>query len=416
MKGIFKTTLLALTVGTVGLVGCSNPETPAATGSETGTDTSADTAAATSNMPVQGVTDTEILLGGANDLSGPFAGFGNPAVAGANMYFDEVNAAGGVNGRKIRYIVEDHSYQVPKAVQAANKLVSRDKVFGMLMSLGTPHNLASFPIMDRANVPNIMPITFAKPMQEEGPLNRRYTMGSTYYDSMKLGMDYLIAENDIKNLCVMYIPSDYGEETNAAAKDIADSNPNVTLVQSSSHRPDETDFAGAIAKLKEANCELIGLSLTIRGAITAVGTANAMGWTDVKFIAPATGFHPAVAEAPGGASEGLYAVSYYNDLALRADEPETKAFVEKYKKVTGEDVSAGAILGYVSAKITVEGLKAAGKDLNADTFNTGMETVKFVDGITGSSIAITPESHVAFNDVYLSQVQGGKWKTVKQLK
>ncbi|WP_201554805.1 ABC transporter substrate-binding protein [Psychrobacter sp. 72-O-c] len=410
MKWTFKTTLMALTVGTMGLVGCSDPETTAATGADT------ETAASTSDIPVQGVTDTEIVLGGANDLSGPFAGFGNPAVAAANMYFDEVNAAGGVNGRMIRYIVEDHSYQVPKAVQSANKLVSRDKIFAMLMSLGTPHNLASFPIMDRANVPSVMPITFARPMQEEGPLNRRYTIASTYYDSMKLGIEYLIAQHDISNLCVMYIPSDYGEETNEAVKDISDSNPNVTLVQASSHRPDETDFSGAIAKLKDADCDLIALSLTIRGAITAVGTANAMGWDDVKFIAPATGFHPAVAAAPGGASEGLYAVSYYNDLALRADEPETKAFVEKFKKATGEDVSAGAIIGYLAARITVDGLEAAGSDLNADTFNTGLETVSFVDGVTGSTVAITPETHVAINDVYLSQVQNGAWKTVTQLK
>ncbi len=414
MKGTFKMTLMALTVGAMGLAGCNKPETAATPATET--ETTTQTTASTSDVPVQGVTDTEILLGSANDLSGPFAGFGNPSVAGANMYFDEVNAAGGVNGRKIRFIVEDHSYQVPKAVQAANKLVSRDKVFAMLMSLGTPHNLASFPIMDRANVPSVLPITFARPMQSEGPMNRRYTLGSTYYDSMKMGMEYLIAENNIKNVCVMYIPSDYGEETNEAAKDIADSNPNVTLVQASSHRPDETDFSGAIAKLRDAKCELIGLSLTVRGAITAVGTANAMGWTDVKFIAPATGFHPAVAEAPGGASEGLYAVSYYNDLALRANEPETKAFMEKYKATTGEDVSAGAILGYLAAKITVEGLTAAGKDLNADTFNAGLEKVSFVDGITGSTVAITPESHVAINDVYLSQVQSGAWKTVKQLK
>ena len=412
MKWTFKTTLLALTVGTMGLVGCSDPETTAATG----TDTEAATSTSTSDMPVQGVTDTEIILGGANDLSGPFAGFGNPAVAAANMYFDEVNAAGGVNGRKIRYIVEDHSYQVPKAVQSANKLVSRDKVFAMLMSLGTPHNLASFPIMDRANVPSIMPLTFARAMQEEGDFNRRYTAGSTYYDSIKLGMEYLITENKVSNLCVMYIPSDYGEETNEAAKDISDSNPNVTLVQSSSHRPDETDFAGAMAKLKDAKCELIALSLTIRGAITAVGTANAMGWSDVKFIAPVTGFHPAVAVAPGGASEGLYSVSYYNDLALRANEPETKAWVEKFEKATGEEVSAGAILGYLAAKVTVDGLTAAGPDLNADTFNKGLETVSFVDGVTGSTVAITPESHVAINDIYLSQVQNGQWKTVTQLK
>jgi len=409
MKWTVKTTLMALTV-TVGLVGCSDPKTTEATGTDTETTTS------TSDIPVQGVTDTEIILGSANDLSGPFAGFGNPAVAGANMYFDEVNAAGGVNGRTIRYIVEDHSYQVPKAVQAANKLVSRDKVFAMLMSLGTPHNLASFPIMDRANVPSVMPLTFARAMQEEGDFDRRYTAGSTYYDSIKLGMENLIAENNVTNLCVMYIPSDYGEETNEAAMDITNNNPNVSLVEASSHRPDETDFSGAIAKLKDSDCELVALSLTIRGAITAVGTANAMGWDDVKFIAPVTGFHPAVAEAPGGASEGLYAVSYYNDLDLRADEPETKAWVEKYEATTGEDVSAGAILGYLSAKVTVEGLKAAGTDLNADTFNSGLETVSFVDGITGSTVAITPESHVAINDIYLSQVQDGQWKTVTQLK
>ncbi len=407
MRGTFKTTLLALTV-TLGLVGCSDPETTATTG--------ADTATANSDIPVQGVTDTEILLGSANDLSGPFAGFGNPAVAGANMYFDEVNAAGGVNGRMIRYIVEDHSYQVPKAVQAANKLVSRDKVFAMLMSLGTPHNLASFPIMDRANVPSVMPLTFARAMIKEGPFDRRYMSGSTYYDSIKLGMENLIAQNDINNLCVMYIPSDYGEETNEAAKDISDSNPNVTLVMASSHRPDETDFSGAMAKLRDSDCDLVALSLTIRGAITAVGTANAMGWNDVKFIAPVTGFHPAVAEAPGGASQGLYAVSYYNDLSLRENEPATKAWMDKYENATGEDVSAGAILGYLSAKVTVEGLKAAGADLNADTFNTGMETVSFVDDITGSTVAITPDSHVAINDIYLSQVQNGQWKTVTQLK
>lgn len=90
--------------------------------------------------------------------------------------------------------------------------------------------------------------------------------------------------------------------------------------------------------------------------------------------------------------------------------------MEKYEAATGENVSAGAILGYLSAKVTVEDLKAAVPELNADTFNTGLETVSFIDPITGSTVAITPESHVAINDIYLSQVQNGQWKTVTQLK
>jgi branched-chain amino acid transport system substrate-binding protein len=64
---------------------------------------------------VRGVTDTEIRIGGVHDLSGVFAAVSTPAVNGANMYFDMVNEAGGVHGRQIRYIVEDHGYQLPRA-------------------------------------------------------------------------------------------------------------------------------------------------------------------------------------------------------------------------------------------------------------------------------------------------------------
>lgn len=93
----------------------------------------------------QGVSDTEVVIGSHNDLSGPFAAFGVPATKAAQLYFEEINAAGGVHGRKIRFVVEDHGYQVPKAVQAVNKLVNRDKVFAMLLSLRRFINVRSNP-------------------------------------------------------------------------------------------------------------------------------------------------------------------------------------------------------------------------------------------------------------------------------
>ena len=68
----------------------------------------------------QGITDTEILIGSNNDLSGPFAAFGAPATKASQLVFDEVNDAGGIHGRKIRFIVEDHAYQMPKAIQGMN--------------------------------------------------------------------------------------------------------------------------------------------------------------------------------------------------------------------------------------------------------------------------------------------------------
>ena len=91
---------------------------------------------------VRGVTDTEIILGMHTDLSGSIAILGVDGANGTRMRFEEANEAGGIHGRKIRLIVEDSQYQVPKAIQAANKLINRDKIFAMVMAIGTPTNNA----------------------------------------------------------------------------------------------------------------------------------------------------------------------------------------------------------------------------------------------------------------------------------
>src|SRR5262245_56922706 len=77
----------------------------------------------------RGVTPGEVVFGMHTDLSGVGATYGVSSSNAARMRFDDVNETGGVAGRKIKLIVEDHGYQVPKAVQACNKLINRDKVF-----------------------------------------------------------------------------------------------------------------------------------------------------------------------------------------------------------------------------------------------------------------------------------------------
>ena len=77
----------------------------------------------------RGVSKNQIVVGTHTALSGPVAGWGIDATNGVRMRFDEANEAGGIYGRKIKYIVEDSQYRVPIAVQKANKLVNRDKAF-----------------------------------------------------------------------------------------------------------------------------------------------------------------------------------------------------------------------------------------------------------------------------------------------
>ena len=109
----------------------------------------------------QGVSKDEITLGSIQDLSGPLAGFGKQARLGMMLAVDEINETGGINGRKIKLLVEDSGYDPKKAVLAAQKLVNQDKIFMMMGHLGTAQNLAAMPVQFEKNVINFFPTTAA---------------------------------------------------------------------------------------------------------------------------------------------------------------------------------------------------------------------------------------------------------------
>ncbi|SDC04687.1 ABC transporter substrate-binding protein [Ruegeria marina] len=374
---------------------------------------SALTAAATlANAQAQGVTDDEIVIGAVNDLSGIFAAVGVPATKGANVYFDKVNAAGGVHGRKIRYVVEDHGYQMPRAMQGFNKLLNRDKVFAMMQNLGTPMNLAGFKLIDPMGIPNIAPLSAARQMIQD-PMHNKFTSFSSYFDQSRVGVKYLAGAFGAKNVCTMYLPTDFGEEilegTKAGVEEAG-----LTFAAETTHKPDETDFVGSLSKLKDAGCEIVTIALGVRQAITIVGTAKKMGLTDMKFMGTSASFLTVVAQVPGGVTEGFYAAASWQDLWARAEEPVVKAFIEEYKAATGEDPQGFAMLGYAAAKQMVMALEAAGPDLTQESFIAAMETLDYQDDLVGNHIDYGPDDHQGANSVYVFVVENGGWKNIHE--
>jgi branched-chain amino acid transport system substrate-binding protein len=109
----------------------------------------------------QGVTKDEILIGSIQDLSGPLAGYGKQLRFGMMLRVDEINEQGGINGRKLKLLVEDDGYDPKKAVLAAQKLVNQDKIFIMAGHLGTAQNLAAMPVQFEKNIINFFPVTAA---------------------------------------------------------------------------------------------------------------------------------------------------------------------------------------------------------------------------------------------------------------
>ena len=353
-----------------------------------------------------GVTPTEVVFGTHTDLSGVAATYGISSSNGVIMKFDEVNAAGGIYGRKLKLIVEDAGYQVPKAVQACNKLIQRDKVFAFIAAIGTPMNNACFKDQLAANIPSLFPITAARSMYE--PFNRlKFYAAASYVDQVRSGINYLVKEKGKKNVCVMYQDTDFGKEILEGAKEQTEKL-KIKIVETATHKPTDQDFTASLTKLKAANCDLIVMGTIVRDTIIPYTAARKSGWTDVTFLGSSATYDAAVGAAPG--MDGFYGMGLTDMLYADSDLPAVRKFYADYKAKFGKDPNVGAIYGYVGADLTVQGLKNAGKDLTLDSFIKGMEAIKDSKDLFGGPPAtFGPNIRQGANASFVAEVKNGKW-------
>jgi branched-chain amino acid transport system substrate-binding protein len=359
---------------------------------------------------VRGVTDNEILIGTYTDLSGVTAMWGVNNSNAWRMVFDDVNAAGGINGRKIKYIVEDNQYQIPRSVQAANKLINRDGVFIMVANGGTPMNNATMPDQLAKGVPNVFPLTSARSMYE--PLHHlKFGLASSYYDQIRAGVKLFVEQRGKKTICAMSEDTDFGRDVMDGARDQLKAM-NVKLAAETLHKPTDTDFSASVARLRDANCDLIVVGGIVRDTVQIISAVRKTGW-NVDMLGQAASYDEAVATVPGGATEGFYSMTPVLFVAASDSSPAVTKFAEAYKKEFGKEPNFAAQIGYTGAQLVVQALKNAGKDLTADSFVSGMESIKDWHDIFGSpAMSFSSTKHQGSNESFLCVVKDGHWVPV----
>jgi branched-chain amino acid transport system substrate-binding protein len=358
----------------------------------------------------RGVTDNEIIVGTHTDLSGVTASWGVNNSNAYRMAFDEQNAKGGINGRKIKYIVEDSQYQVPRAVQAANKLINRDHVFLMVANGGTPMNNAVMPEQLEKGVPNMFPLTSARSMYE--PFNRlKFGLASSYYDQMRAGVKYFVEKRGKKTLCALYQDTDFGRDVMDGVRDQMKAM-GIKLAAETTHKPTDTDFTASVARLRDAKCDLLLLGSIVRDTNQIIAAVRKTGWK-VDMLGPVAAYDDAVADVPGGASEGFYAMTSVLFATPDDPRPAVQKFVKDYKARYGKDPNFAAQIGYTGAQLLMVGLEKAGKDLTLDSFISGMESIKDYHDIFGSPpMSFGPHRRQGSNESFLAQVHNGRWVAV----
>ncbi len=357
----------------------------------------------------RGVTDTEIVIGTITDLSGVTAVQGVNNSDAIRMAFDEANAKGGVHGRKIKYIVEDNQYTVPRSVQAMNKLLNNDNIFMALSDGGTPMNDANMPAEFEKGVPNVLPLTAARSMYE--PYNRlKFAQYASYYDQMRAAVKYFAEQRGRKKFCVMYQDSDFGKDVLAGV--VAQTKAmGMEVAGTTAHRPTDTDFNAPVQKLKDAGCDAIMLGTIVRDTNIIIQTARKMGW-DVDLVGQFAAYDTAVASLPGGATEGTFCMTPALYAYPDDPRPEVQDFAKRYQARFGRPPNFHGEVGYTAASLVLLALDRAGRDLTTDAFIKGMESIHDYKDIFGSVLSFGPEQHHASTSSFLTVVKNGRWVPV----
>jgi branched-chain amino acid transport system substrate-binding protein len=358
----------------------------------------------------QGVTKTEIVMGTIQDLSGPIAAFGKQTRNGMQLRVDEINEQGGINGRKIRLLVEDSAYDPRKAVLAAQKLVNQDKIFVMAGHLGTAQNNAAMPVQFDKNVINFFPVTAAREMYD--PFHRlKFAFAATYYDQMRAGLPEMFKRKKYARPCAIYQDDEFGLEVLRGGEE-ALKTMNMTFVEKTSYKRGSTDFSSQVARMKAANCDLVVMGTIIRETIGTIGEARKTGFSP-DFFGSSALYTDLIHKLGGKAMDGLFGMHTAAHPYLDEADDKVRFWANKYKTKFNEDGTVFSVYGYAIVDTFAIAARAAGPNLTTDSFIKAMETTKFPPDIFGSpALTFSGKLRLGNDQSRMSQIQNGKWTKV----
>ncbi|MET4295997.1 branched-chain amino acid transport system substrate-binding protein [Bradyrhizobium sp. LB8.2] len=370
---------------------------------------------ALAQFKTQGVTDTEIVIGTHMDLSGPIKSWGVPASSGMKLAVEQINAAGGINGRKVKLILEDDSYDPKKAVLQTQKLIELDKAFSIVSAMGSATTLAPMPLVQGAGLTHLFPITAAEftfKMDPAKPEDRlKFNMFSPYYDTMRLGIKYVMEKNGVKKPCIVYQDDEMGKNfTDAYSDQLKDLKvPEATRV---SFKRGATDFNSQVARMKADGCDLVALGSVVRESVGIVTAAKKLGWTPL-FVVSSPSYVPDLHELGKDATEGIFGVGqteiFYPDTATG----KVKEFIEAYRKMFGVDPNLQSTSGYDGFMAFAFYAGLAGKNLTTETLIAAMESGKvFEDIFGGAPVSFSKDNHLGVSAATIGQIKNGRWTTI----
>ena len=343
-----------------------------------------------------GVTADKILLGQAAVFTGPAAQLGIQMRNGIKSYFDFVNEKGGVHGRKLELVSEDDKYESSVAPAASQALIEKHRVFALLGYVGTPTGVAHLKVTTAAKVPLVGMFTGAEVLRE--PMNRYvFHVRASYYDETDKIVEQVVSTGG-KKIAVFYQDDAYGEAGRKGTE--------IALTKRGMKIHSTGTVERNTVKVEKA-VEAIHASQPDAVVMVSAYTACAEFIRQMKKAGSAATFYnvsfvgsKALADALGKEGIGV-AISQVVPFPWGTGTPVVKEYQALAAKAGFKDYNFSAMEGFLVAKVMVEGLRRAGKNLTREGFVDAMEKMQDVD-LGGFFVTYSPKSHTGSKFVDLT--------------
>jgi ABC-type branched-subunit amino acid transport system substrate-binding protein len=364
------------------------------------------TASPTFGQNPPGVSENEILIGSCSALEGPSHFLGQQTVNGAKAYFNLINDEGGVNGRKLKLVSADDSYDPAKTQACFEHLVS-EKVFALGFFVGTPTAVKYVPMAEAAKIPLIGLFTGAQTLYV--PLRHWIVnVRASYFDETREQVEGLWKTLDYKRIGVIYPEDAFGAAVLEGVKTALKAHGSEPAATASYQRQ-TSEVGGAINTVRAVNPEAVVVVGPANTVAPIIKQAHAKSWKPLFLTVSFVGTDELISEA-GPDAEGVvitqvvppYYMTEQKSVALY------RRALSKY--FPSEQPNFVSLEGFVDAMVMVEGLKRAGKELTREGLIRAIESIHDHDLGLGPQLKLnySTREHKGFDHVIPTVVRGGR--------
>jgi ABC-type branched-subunit amino acid transport system substrate-binding protein len=343
-----------------------------------------------------GITSDKILLGQSVALSGPAAQLGIQMRNGVKAYLDHVNERGGVHGRKIELITLDDGYEPSRTVPNTKKLIEENKVFALIGYVGTPTSVPAIPVFTAAKVPFFGPFTGAEALRV--PFNRYiFHVRASYYDETDKIVEQVLSIGG-KSIAVFYQDDAYGQ-AGLKGVELAMTKRGMKISALGTVERNTIKVEDAVKTINAAKPDAVVMISQYTSCAEFIRQMKKAGSGPTFYNVSFVGSN-ALANALGKDGAGVV-ISQVMPFPWGTAVPVVKEYQQLSAKAGNSDFNFSAIEGFIVAKVFIEGLNRAGRNVTREGFIDALEKMQDVD-VGGFFVSYSPKSHTGSRFVDLT--------------